>query len=452
MFASTNPYTQNHLADYPLLDDKGIENALASSALAFQTWRNTTLQQRADLLYRVADLMLQKRDALATLMCQEMGKPISQALPEIEKSAWVCQYYAQNTHLLLPDAVPIDGAEHSKVVYQPLGAILLIMPWNFPFWQVFRCAAPVLLAGNSILLKHAPNVGGCALAIEQLFKEAQAPDGLFQNLFIGTDSVPRLLQNPVVQGVSLTGSVQAGAAVGALAGQNLKKAVLELGGSDAFVVLEDADLQKAVETALFSRLQNNGQTCIAAKRFILLPKIADDFLQLLLAGIKKWTLGNPLHTDTKIGPMARPDLVQSLQNQVNETIAQGANALLQGGHVAGSQFFSPTVLTHIPATAPAYSQELFGPVFSVFMAQNEQEALHIANDTVFGLGASIWSKDTEKAHRWALQLQSGVVAVNQLVRSDPRFPFGGIKQSGIGRELGSIGLKEFTNIKTIFAD
>lgn len=453
MFQSINPYNQELLAEYPLQATIEVENALIAATKAFRHWKDQTFEQRAALLRRVSALLLAQKEQLATLITQEMGKPISQSIGEIEKSAWVCDYYAEHgASLLQSEATPIESAAKSVIHYHPLGAVLLIMPWNFPFWQVFRCAAPILMAGNVVLLKHAPNVCGCSLAIARIFREAGAEEGMLQSLVMDVALVPKLIQHPVIRGVSLTGSVRAGSAVAALAGQHLKKTVLELGGSDACIVLADADVEQAAKVAVASRMINTGQTCIAAKRFIVQAPVAEVFMEAVRREFAALVMGDPLDKATTIGVMARLDLAETLQQQVQHSIEKGAKVAISGGHQTGTNAFAPMLLTDIPPHSPAYSEELFGPVASLWVVDDELEATLIANDTPFGLGASIWSKDAERAQRLARELHAGVVAINQLVRSDPRLPFGGMKQSGIGRELGAMGIKEFVNVQSVFAD
>lgn len=454
MFLSVNPYTGERVGEYAKQSAAEVEHALVMAAKAWRHQAAAPIALRCQVLSRAAALLRSERQALAKLVTQEMGKPIRQALAEVDKCAWVCDYYAEQAERLLqPEAVPIEGAAGSGIYYQPLGAVLLIMPWNFPLWQVFRCAAPLMAAGNTVLLKHAPNVMGCALAVQDLLLRAGAEPGVFAALMVDTDTVPAILKNRTIVGVSLTGSTGAGAAVAELAGRHLKKVVLELGGSDAFIVLDDADVPAAATAAVASRMQNTGQTCIAAKRFIVQQSIASDFCEAVKQEYARLRLGDPMLPETDLSVLARPDLAQTLQRQVQASVQRGAQ-LLVGGGLQGDHpsRFAPVLLAQAPKHSPAYEEELFGPVATVWSVEDDTEALLLADDTPFGLGASVWSSDAERARRLALQLRAGVVAVNQSVRSDPRLPFGGVGDSGIGRELGSAGIREFTLIKTLFGN
>lgn len=403
---------------------------------------------------QAASILRAGADEFARLMAEEMGKPVRDGRAEAEKCAWVCDYYAENAgRFLAPEYVETD-AQESFVTFQPLGVILAVMPWNFPFWQVFRFAAPALMAGNTAVLKHASNVPGCALAIEDIFRQAGFPEGVFRTLLVGSNQVDGIIEHPLVRAVTLTGSTPAGRAVAAKAGEMLKKTVLELGGSDAYVVLDDADLDHAVETCVSSRLINSGQSCIAAKRFIVTAKNREAFERRYVERMKRARVGNPLDEATEVGPQARADLRDDLQRQVEESVARGARLLLGGEIPDGpGAFYPPTVLTGVRRGMPAYEEELFGPVAAIIPVADEEEAIRVANDSVFGLGAALFTQDLERGRRLAAErIEAGTVVVNTFVRSDPRLPFGGIKESGYGRELSHYGIKEFVNIKTVYLE
>ena len=450
-FLSKNPYNSQL---YKIFDFETSENIAGKIDLANQVakkWKKKSFVERALLFNSLAEILDKKAEELALLITQEMGKPISQSIAEIKKSALVCSWYAANAEKhLQAETVFEDEKQIGKIYYEALGALLQIMPWNFPFWQVFRCAAASIMAGNVVLLKHAPNVPRCAEAITQLFELAGFEKGVFQHVFASTTEVEKILGSDAIKGVALTGSVKAGSAVGQMASKNIKPSVLELGGSDAFIVLEDADLKTAAKTAVLSRFGNNGQTCIAAKRFIVLETVADKFLSLLKKEISHLKQGDPMDKTVDLSLMARADLAAALQLQVDQSIAAGAELLLEGGLIAkDSAIFKPVILSNIPKNCPAYKEELFGPVLSFFSVNNIEEAITLANDTAFGLGASIWSANTNKALEIADSLDVGAVAINQLMRSVPSLPFGGIKKSGYGRELGKEGLRAFVNVKTV---
>jgi len=398
-----------------------------------------------------AQLRSKKHD-LAKLMTLEMGKPIREAEAEIEKCAWVCEYFAENSENFLKPEFIETGADKSYIAYEPLGVILAIMPWNFPFWQAFRAAVPALMAGNGVVLKHASNVPGCALAIEKIFKEAGFPEDLFRTLLITSTNALSLIESPYIRGVTLTGSTAAGQSVGAKAGQFLKKCVLELGGSDPYIILEDANIEQAATVCATSRLLNSGQSCIAAKRFIVVEKQWENFEKHFIEHMKNAVLGDPVEETTTMGPLARMDLRETLHKQVLDSLAKGAKLLLGGQIPKGpGAFYPPTVLINVTKGMPAYDEELFGPVAALIITKDEQEALHIANDTSFGLGAAVFTQDICRGESIALKgLQAGSCFVNALVKSDPRLPFGGIKESGFGRELSHIGIREFVNCKTIY--
>ena len=431
-----------------------MQNLLKVSENTQLSWCNLSIQNRVSFLPQLAKLLLENKEAYATCITTEMHKPISQAIAEVEKCALLCNYYYENAETFLATKNIKTEASESFVTYEPLGVILGVMPWNFPFWQVFRFAAPALMAGNVVLLKHAPNVPQCAQRIQTLITDActqvlATRTALVWNVRADNDSVAKLLANPIVQGVTLTGSNRAGAAVASIAGAHIKKSVLELGGSDACIVCADADVERAVKLAMWSRMQNTGQTCIASKRFIVHRSIVDTFIDHSRTFIQSLIMDNPLLPTTQLGTMARPDLVELLENQVAQTIHVGAKVALQGGRVADTNFFKPMMLLDVAPQSRAYQEELFGCVATVYTYDREDEAIQLANSTIYGLGATIWTQDTERAEALALDLEVGAVAINQLLKSDPRIPFGGVKQSGYGRELGKHGIREFTNIKSI---
>jgi succinate-semialdehyde dehydrogenase/glutarate-semialdehyde dehydrogenase len=428
-----------------------LEEALQQSADAAPGWRDRPIEQRCELMREAAFVLRANSESFARMMTLEMGKPIREARAEVEKSALGCEYYADHGAAFLADEEIASDAGRSLVAYQPLGTVLAIMPWNFPFWQVFRFAAPALVAGNTGLLKHASNVPQCALAIEQVFTEAGFPAGVFRSLMIPSSQVAAVIEDARVHAVTLTGSEPAGRQVAATAGAAVKKSVLELGGSDPFIVLADADLDLAVETAVASRFLNTGQSCIAAKRFIVVPEIADDFVARFQVAVEALSVGDPLDETNRIGPMARHDLRDELHQQVVESIDQGAVAVTGCVPLDGpGAYYQPSILDRVRPGIRAYKDELFGPVASVIRAQDAAEAVRIANDTDFGLGGSVWTQDISRGEAIARQLQCGAAFVNGLVKSDPRLPFGGVKNSGYGRELSHHGIHEFVNAKTIW--
>ena len=447
---SVNPATGKPIRTYDEMTPDAAAAAVVQAHSVWQGWRTTPFSQRTPLMKRAAAILRQRKSELATLMADEMGKPLSQGVGEVEKCAWVCEYYADfaESHLA-PDVIKTESTK-SYVAFEPLGVVLAIMPWNFPLWQVFRFAAPALMAGNAGLLKHASNVPGCALVIEQVFKDAGFPAGLFRTLMIGSGHVKRIIEHPLVRAVTLTGSTPAGKAVAAQAGAVLKKTVLELGGADAYVVLEDADLESTVTACVNSRLVNAGQSCIAAKRFIVVQPVLDAFTRRFVDVMRSKRVGDPLADGTEVGPQARHDLRDALHKQVLASVDGGAKLLL-GGDIPRNDgaYYPPTVLTNVKPGMPAYEEELFGPVASIIEARDEDDAIRIANDSVFGLGGAVFTKDVARGERVARRLEAGATFVNALVASDPRLPFGGIKESGYGRELGSYGIKEFVNAKTI---
>jgi succinate-semialdehyde dehydrogenase/glutarate-semialdehyde dehydrogenase len=409
------------------------------------------MAKRAELLMALASLLEQENEKLARIITLEMGKLLRAAMEEVLRCARACRFYAQNAERFLEDEPAQTQAARSFVRYQPLGAVLAIMPWNFPFWQVFRFAAPALMAGNVSLLKHAANVPQCALAIEEVFCRAGFDEGIFQTLLIEAEQVERLIADPRIKAVTLTGSDRAGSAVASVAGRELKKSVLELGGNDPFIVMPSADLEGALSTAVKARTINTGQSCIAAKRFLIADNIYDQFLQQFVERMRALKIGNPLDETTELGPLATEQILRGVDEQVRKSVSAGAKLLTGGNRVHGTGFFyEPTVLVNIPRESPAYREEVFGPVASVFRVRNEAEAIEIANDSVYGLGASVWTSDMKEQELFASELEAGMVFVNGMVASDPRLPFGGVKRSGFGRELGAAGIREFTNTKTIW--
>ena len=449
---STNPASGEVVDTYDETSSEERDEQLERASEAFEEWSETPIETRQRLLARAGDVLRDNAEDYAELMTREMGKPIGQARDEVEKCAWVCDYYAEHAAEFLQDEV-VAGEENARTVvtHQPLGPILAIMPWNFPFWQVFRFAAPHLTAGNVGLLKHASNVPGCARAIEEVFREAGYPEGVFTSLLIGSSEIDAVIEDERIAGVTLTGSDGAGRSVAETAGSQLKKNVLELGGSDPFVVLEDAPMEETVETAVQARLINNGQSCIAAKRFVVVEDVYDEFLERFIEEMDAQTVGDPMDEDTDIGPQAREDLMEELHEQVEETVEQGGEIELGGEPMdREGAFYPPTVITDVPEDAPADEEELFGPVATVFRVPDEEAAIEKANDTRFGLGATVWTEDLERGERIAREFESGLAFVNELVKSDPRLPFGGVKDSGYGRELAREGILEFVNTKTIW--
>jgi len=448
---SINPATGRELESYEETDDAAVEDRLRLGSRAQADFAAAGLDERTGILRRAGELLESRTRGLARLMTLEMGKPIGAAEAEVRKCAWVCRWYADNAERLLADEVVATDARRSFVRFQPLGIVLAVMPWNFPLWQVFRFAAPALAAGNAGLLKHASNVPGCAVAIEDVIREAGAPPGVFQTLLIGSDRVDALIRDPRVRAVTLTGSDPAGRAVARTAGECLKKTVLELGGSDPFIVFEDADLDRAIRTAVTARILNNGQSCIAAKRFLVQRGIAAEFELGFREALEAIRIGDPLDPDVELGPLATEAIRDELDGQVRATVAAGGRLLLGGEIRPGPGWFYPaTLIADPPAGAPLRSEETFGPVAALLRFDSDQEALDLANETQFGLGASVWTREPERAERFASGLEAGSVFVNAMVASDPRLPFGGVKNSGYGRELAGYGLREFLNIKTIW--
>jgi len=448
---SINPTDGSLIREYAEATPDEVAVALAAAARTFERWRLTPFAERASALRRAGALLRERRDGLARLMALEMGKPVAQGRAEADKCAWVCEHYAEHAErFLAPETAPTDAAK-SYVAFEPLGPVLAVMPWNFPLWQVFRFAAPALMAGNVGLLKHASNVSGCALAIEEVLHGAGVPRDAFRALLVGSARVAALVEAPEVAAVTLTGSASAGRAVAAGAGACLKKSVLELGGSDPYVVLEDADLERAAETCATSRLQNGGQSCIAAKRFVVVESVLQGFQELLVERIRARRMGDPLDEAIDVGPQARRDLRDLLHRQVEASVARGARALL-GCRVPDGPgaFYPPSVLAGVEPGMPAFDEELFGPVAAIVAARDERDAIRLANRTVFGLGAAVFTRDLERGERIARhELSAGSCFVNAFVKSDPRLPFGGIRESGYGRELGAFGIREFVNVKTV---
>jgi succinate-semialdehyde dehydrogenase/glutarate-semialdehyde dehydrogenase len=447
---SVNPATGEQLREFAPLTEREIDERLARAASAFPRWRATPVGERASVVRRAAEILDAEQSRFGELMTLEMGKLIGAAREEVAKCALGCRFYADNAERLLrPEPIPAEG-ERSYVAYQPLGVILAVMPWNFPFWQVIRFAAPALAAGNVGLLKHASNVPQCALAIEEIFARAGAPEGVFQTLLVGSDAVSAILADPRVAAATLTGSEGAGSSVASTAGRHIKKTVLELGGSDPFIVMPSADLALAADTAVRARIINSGQSCIAAKRFIVHEAVADEFERRFVEAMAALPVGDPMSPETRVGPLASEQLVRELDEQVQQSVRAGARVLTGGRRLPRrGAFYAPTVLADIPRDSPAYRDELFGPVASVFRVANVGEAIEVANATRFGLGASAWTRDAAEVERFADGIVAGSVFVNGMVVSDPRFPFGGVKASGYGRELGTYGLREFTNVKTV---
>lgn len=446
-----NPATGKTIKSYPLMSDAEVETILGQAHDAHTQWRRTPFAERAKLMNNAAAVLRKNSDRYAARMTEEMGKPIKQSHAEIEKCAWACEYYAENAEQFLAQQEVKTDASRSFVTFQPLGVVFAIMPWNFPLWQVFRFAAPNLMAGNAGVLKHSPNVTGCALDIEAVFREAGFPEQLFRTVIIDTDQAAKVIASDHVQAVTLTGSVGAGRAVASEAGKALKKTVLELGGSDAYVVLEDADVEAAAKSCVQGRLVNSGQSCIAAKRYIVVESIREQFEEHVLVAMKDFKMGDPTDESVTIGPMARADLREQLHQQVEASVAKGARCRLGGEMPEGPGSFYPvTLLTGVAAGMPAYEEELFGPVATVIPVKDESEALRVANDTKFGLGSAVFTRDTERGIRLATsEIHAGACFVNDFVRSDPRLPFGGIKNSGYGRELSMFGIHEFVNIKAV---
>ena len=447
-----NPANGDTIKTYKQTSPEEAIKYVETAHQAFTVWKKMSLSQRSELMKRASQILIENKEAYAKIMAMEMGKPIRQGRSEVEKCSWVCEYYAENAFKMLqPERIETD-ASRSYVSFQPLGAILTIMPWNYPFWQVFRFAAPGLMAGNAVVLKHASNVPGCSLAIEDIFNKAGFPGSLFRNILIPGEQVKRVMEHPLIQAVTLTGSNFAGQTVAANAGKLIKKSVLELGGSDPYIILEDADIEAAAKMCVESRLLNSGQSCIAAKRFVVVETVRQQFEDMFIGHMRTKKMGDPLEEDVDIGPQARFDLREDLRRQVVQSIAKGAKCLLGGEIPKGNGAFYPaTVLSAVQKGMPAYEEEIFGPVGVIISVKDEREAIQVANDSSFGLGAAVFTGDIERGERIATyELEAGCCFVNAFVKSDPRLPFGGIKSSGYGRELSHYGIKEFVNIKTVY--
>lgn len=447
MFKSIHPFDQSVIETFPPMNAAAVGVKLGMASKAFQDWKKTSFSERSKLMLKAASIIREKKDEYARTITLEMGKLLSEAKAEVEKSATACEYFANHADQFLKDQSIPTEAKNSFVAFQPIGAVLAIMPWNFPFWQVFRFAAPALMAGNVGLLKHAPNVTRCSLMIERLFLDAGFPSGVFQSLVVEVNLVEQIIASDIVQGVALTGSEAAGSQVASIAGKNIKRSVLELGGSDAFIVMPDADLARTIKVATQSRMQNVGQSCIAAKRFIVHKEVKEQFLAGFAESIRDLVQGDPFDSTTTLGPMARLDLAEKLESQMKKSVEAGAT-LITGGTRNGCNF-QATLLDNVAPGMPAFDEETFGPLAAIITARNEEEAVALANQTRYGLGATVWTQDLKTGERIARRLDSGSVLVNALMRSDVRLPFGGIKKSGYGRELSEFGIKEFVNVKTI---
>jgi len=445
---SVNPYTNSVIEEFEEFSGKILEQVMNRSAVTFETWKKSETGLRRSLMLEVSRLLLENAGEYAGSITAEMGKPIAESKAEIEKCGWVCEYYANNSEDFLRSETVNTDASESYVQFEPLGTVLGIMPWNFPFWQVFRFAVPTIMAGNTVLLKHASNVQICARHIENIFVKAGFPRGVFQNLVLGSDKVENIIENDIVKAVSLTGSESAGRKVAESAGRNIKKTLLELGGSNSFVVLDDADLEKAVEIGVKARMQNAGQSCIAAKRFIIHEKIAEQFISLFNKKLQSLRTGDPAVMDTDIGPLASIQQAENVSKQVSRSVEMGAR-IITGGYPEGA-FYPPTLLTDVRPGMPVFDEEVFGPVAPVIIARDAMEAAALSNRTNFGLGVSLFTNDFEKAKDLIPEFNEGSVFINALVKSDPRLPFGGIKRSGYGRELSKQGIREFVNVKTVY--
>lgn len=446
-----NPATEEVLKTFDELTDDQIEQKLTKAQATFKSWRNTSFSERAEKMNKLARILKDDAKEIGKIMTIEMGKPITQGIAESEKCAWVCEFYAENAEKFLAHEKIETDAGESYIEFDPIGAVLAIMPWNFPFWQVLRFAVPTVMAGNVGILKHASNVPQSSAKIEEIFLQAGFPEGVFQNLHIGSKKVEAIIRDPRIKAVTLTGSEYAGTQVAKVAGEEVKKTVLELGGSDPFIVLEDADIPNTCEIAATSRMISNGQSCIAAKRFIIVESVADEFTKIFVEKFEAMKVGDPLDPDTAVGPVVNKESLEELERQIKESVDKGANILTGGKRIGGKGYFlQPTILGDVKPGMPAYSEEFFGPVASVIVVKDEAEAIKVANATTFGLGASIWTQDIERAKKIVPQIDSGAVFVNGMVKSDPRMPFGGEKRSGYGRELSHYGIKEFVNIKSVW--
>ena len=451
--STINPATGEEVEAFEALTDERVDEKIARARETYLEWRQTSFAERSRLLIRAAEILEEEAEEFGRIMTTEMGKTLASAIGEANKCARGCRYYAENAERFLADEeIALEGAK-TYVRYEPLGPVLAVMPWNFPFWQVFRFAAPALMAGNVGLLKHASNVPRCALAIEDIFRRAGYPEGAFQTLLIGSDKVQRVIDDPRVRAATLTGSEGAGRQVGAEAGQNIKPSVLELGGSDPFIVMPSADLEKAVSTAVTSRTLNNGQSCINAKRIILHEEIADEFERRFVESMAALEVGDPMDESTDMGPLATPQILEDVDYQVRKSVEAGARVLTGGKPIDGpGNFYPPTVITDVPEDSPAYREEIFGPAASLFRVSDIDDAIRVANDTSFGLSSSAWTNDPAEQERFVNEIEAGMVYVNRMTESTPEIPFGGAKNSGYGRELSHYGIREFTNIKTVWID
>ncbi|MCD6179245.1 MAG: NAD-dependent succinate-semialdehyde dehydrogenase [Bacteroidales bacterium] len=448
---SINPTNGKLIKEYKEYSNKEVINIIDAVEDDWQIWKKTSFSHRKNLMRNAAQVLLDKKQEFAETMSLEMGKPLTESLAEVEKSAWVCNYYADEAENILADEYIESDASKSFVSFEPIGIVLAVMPWNFPFWQVFRFAAPALMAGNAAVLKHASNVQGSANDIERVFKLAGFPENLFRNLIIKSNQVEAIIKNPKIKASTLTGSEFAGSRVAMASGKEIKKTVLELGGADAFIILKDADIEKAAKVAVQARMLNNGQSCIAAKRFIIDKSVLSSFISLINSELDLLKIGNPLENGIQVGPLARADLREEIHSQVEQTIEQGATLLRGGKFIEGDgYFYEPTIISNLKPGMKLYYEESFGPVFSIFSFDTEEEAIQIANDSDFGLGGSLWTKDLAKGESLARKIESGGIFINGMTKSDPRLPFGGIKKSGYGRELSHYGIKEFVNMKTIW--
>ena len=447
---SINPFTNELIEEFKSLSYKEIEDRIAHSETAFDEWKRTTFEYRKTLMLKLAELLKESTGILGGTITEEMGKPLKEAKAEIEKCAWVCEHYANDAEIFLHREAVAADSHLAFIEYEPLGTILGVMPWNFPFWQVFRFVAPTLMAGNVVLLKHASNVQRSAKAIQKMLDKAGFPPGVFQNLVIGSDKVKKVIGHPAVKAVTLTGSEPAGASVASLAGSKIKKTVLELGGSNAFIVLDDADIDKAVEIGLKARMQNGGQSCIAAKRFIIHEKVSDTFIEKFQHKLNTLVVGDPFEENTDIGPLSSVEQAEKVMDQVRRSVEMGAK-IIAGSHPEGA-LYPPTLVVDVKPGMPLFDEEVFGPVAPVIIVKNEEEAIELSNKSNFGLGVSLFTNDLDKAEKMVHEFDDGAVFINALVKSDPRLPFGGTKHSGYGRELSVAGIREFVNIKTVYIE
>ena len=447
---SINPFTNELIEEFKPISNKEIEDKIAYAESAFHEWKRTTFEYRKTLMLKLAELLKESSGILGGTITEEMGKPLKEAKAEIEKCAWVCEHYANDAEIFLHREAVAADSHLAFIEYEPLGTILGVMPWNFPFWQVFRFIAPTLMAGNVVLLKHASNVQRSAKAIQKMLDKAGFPSGVFQNLVIGSDKVKKVIEHPAVKAVTLTGSEPAGASVASLAGSKIKKTVLELGGSNAFIVLDDADIDKAVEIGIKARMQNGGQSCIAAKRFIIHEKVSDKFIEKFKHKINTLVVGDPFEEGTDIGPLSSVEQAEKVKDQVKRSVEMGAK-IIAGSHPEGA-LYPPTLVVDVKPGMPLFDEEVFGPVAPVMVVKNEEEAIELSNKSDFGLGVSLFTNDLEKAEKLAHEFDDGAVFINALVKSDPRLPFGGTKHSGYGRELSIAGIREFVNIKTVYIE